>query len=121
VASRAHAFLLAVESRRSLVLVWERLAESLVLSPAITPALGSNVAACVTAAVKAARAAGATVSVDLNYRRTLWSEAEAQKTMRPLMPDVDVLMANEEDIQAVLGLGVPKNVISCSNAKRMMR
>jgi 2-dehydro-3-deoxygluconokinase len=73
----------------------------------ITPALGSNVAACVTAAVKAARAAGATVSVDLNYRRTLWSEAEAQKTMRPLMPDVDVLMANEEDIQAVLGLGVP--------------
>jgi 2-dehydro-3-deoxygluconokinase len=73
----------------------------------ITAALSASAAACVTAAVKAAVAAGATVSVDLNYRRTLWSEAEARNTMRPLMPDVDVLIANEEDIQAVLGLDVP--------------
>ena len=39
------------------------------------------------------------VSVDLNYRKKLWSEAEAQKTMRPLMRHVDVVIANEEDMQ----------------------
>jgi 2-dehydro-3-deoxygluconokinase len=61
----------------------------------------------ISAALAAARAAGATVSLDLNYRRTLWSEAEAQATMRPLVRDVDLVIANEEDVQATLGLGVP--------------
>jgi 2-dehydro-3-deoxygluconokinase len=73
----------------------------------VTPALGPNVARCAAAALAAARAAGATVSLDLNYRRTLWSEAEAQATMRPLVRDVDLVIANEEDVQATLGLGVP--------------
>ena len=73
----------------------------------ITAALGPDVSRCLADALAAARAAGATVSVDLNYRRKLWSESAAQKTMRPLMKDVDVVIANEEDIQAVLGLDVP--------------
>ena len=42
--------------------------------------------ACTREAIEAARRAGARVSVDLNYRRKLWSEAEAQQAMRPLMP-----------------------------------
>src|SRR5262249_43571449 len=58
------------------------------------------------AALIAARAAGATVSVDLNYRRKLWSEADAQRTMRPLMRHVQLLIANEEDLQTVLGVRV---------------
>ena len=37
-------------------------------------------------AVEAARRAGVRVSVDLNFRRKLWSEQEAQAVMRPLMP-----------------------------------
>jgi len=73
----------------------------------ITPALGANAAACTREAIAAARAAGARVSVDLNFRKKLWSEAQAQATMRPLMASVDVVVANEEDIQAVLGLQVP--------------
>ena len=73
----------------------------------VTAALGPDIARSVAKALTAARAAGATVSVDLNFRRTLWSEAEAQKAMRPLMKDVDVVIANEEDIQSVLGLEVP--------------
>ncbi|MCL4814805.1 MAG: sugar kinase [Vicinamibacteraceae bacterium] len=72
----------------------------------ITPALGKGPAAVVAEAVKAARKAGAKVSVDLNYRKKLWTEKEAQATMRPLMADVDVVIANEEDIQSVLGLEV---------------
>jgi 2-dehydro-3-deoxygluconokinase len=73
----------------------------------ITPALGEDAAACTCEAVEAARRAGARVSVDLNYRKKLWSEAKAQATMRPLMKSVDLVVANEEDVQSVLGLHVP--------------
>jgi len=72
----------------------------------ITPALGERAAAATCAAVEAARRAGARVSVDLNYRKKLWSTAQAQKVMRPMMQSVDVVIANEEDLQAVLGVAV---------------
>lgn len=72
----------------------------------ITPALGASAAACMREAVEAARDAGVAVSVDLNFRRKLWSERDAQQTMRPLMPLVDLVIANEEDLQAVLGIEV---------------
>jgi len=72
----------------------------------ITPALGERAAAATRTAVAAARRAGARVSVDLNFRKKLWSEAQAQATMRPLMREVDVVVANEEDLQAVLGIPV---------------
>jgi 2-dehydro-3-deoxygluconokinase len=72
----------------------------------ITPALGECAASATVTAVGAAKRAGACVSVDLNFRRKLWSESQAQKTMRPLMKDVDVVIANEEDLQSVLGIPV---------------
>jgi 2-dehydro-3-deoxygluconokinase len=72
----------------------------------ITPALGDSAAACTREAQKAARLARVRVSVDLNYRKKLWSEREAQKTMRPLVENADLLIANEEDLQSVLGVEV---------------
>jgi 2-dehydro-3-deoxygluconokinase len=72
----------------------------------ITPALGARGAAATAAALGAARRAGARVSCDLNFRRKLWSEAQAQATMKPLMQHVDVVIANEEDLQSVLGIAV---------------
>jgi 2-dehydro-3-deoxygluconokinase len=72
----------------------------------ITPALGARATAATAQAIAAAKRAGARVSVDLNYRRKLWSEAQAQATMRALVRDVDVVIANEEDLQAVLGVQV---------------
>ena len=72
----------------------------------ITPALGDRAAACTADAIAAAKAAGAKVSVDLNFRKKLWSEARARAVMRPLVSQVDVVIANEEDIQATLGLEV---------------
>jgi 2-dehydro-3-deoxygluconokinase len=72
----------------------------------ITPALGAGPAACVGEAIEAARKAGARVSVDLNYRRKLWSEPEAQAVMRPLVRGADLIIANEEDLQCVLGVTV---------------
>jgi 2-dehydro-3-deoxygluconokinase len=72
----------------------------------ITPALGERAAAATKAAVTAARRAGARVSVDLNFRKKLWTEGQAQAVMRPLMADVDLVIANEEDLQSVLGVQV---------------
>ena len=72
----------------------------------ITPALGGGAAACVREAIDAARRAGASVSVDLNYRRKLWTESQAQAAMRPLVSGADLVIANEEDLQAVLGIAV---------------
>jgi 2-dehydro-3-deoxygluconokinase len=72
----------------------------------ITPALGHRAADCTRRAIAVARDCGAAVSVDLNYRRKLWTEAEAQAVMRPLVQNVDVVIANEEDLQSVLGIEV---------------
>jgi 2-dehydro-3-deoxygluconokinase len=78
----------------------------------ITPALGDSAAGCTREAIEAARRAGARVSVDLNFRKKLWTEAQAQKVMRPLMGQVDLVIANEEDIQSVLGLEVPNTDVT---------
>ena len=44
-----------------------------------------------------------TVSVDLNFRKKLWSSEKAQKVMTNLMQYVDVCIGNEEDAEKVLG------------------
>ena len=72
----------------------------------ITPALGPNGAEATRQAIAAARAASVRVSVDLNYRKKLWTEAQARDVMGPMMRNVDVVIANEEDLQSVLGIHV---------------
>lgn len=69
----------------------------------ITPALGEKPRKALVAACQAARKAGVTVSCDLNFRAKLWTEAEAQAVMNPLMEYVDVCIANEEDAEKSLG------------------
>ncbi|MEM6315516.1 MAG: sugar kinase, partial [Planctomycetota bacterium] len=70
----------------------------------ITPALGAACVAETRTACEAAKAAGCTVSVDLNYRKKLWTTAEAQAAMTELMPFVDVCIANEEDAESVFSI-----------------
>ncbi len=77
----------------------------------ITPAISSLAAESTMAAVAAAKSAGLTVSCDLNFRGKLWRWKEglsprelAQRTMSEVLPNVDVLIANEEDCDDVLGI-----------------
>ena len=70
----------------------------------ITPALGGNARACVREACRVAKEHGVTISCDLNFRKKLWTEQEAQAIMRPLMQFVDVCIANEEDAEKSLGM-----------------
>ena len=69
----------------------------------ITPAVSDEAAEVTEAALKAAKAHGVTVSVDLNFRKKLWSSEKAQKVMTNLMQYVDVCIGNEEDAEKVLG------------------
>lgn len=70
----------------------------------ITPALSKSAAEVTTQALKAAKAAGCTVTYDLNYRSKLWSPAEASAIQEPLMQYVDILITTEEDTKVVFGI-----------------
>ena len=70
----------------------------------ITPALSATMPEVCIAACRKAKELGLTVSCDLNYRKNLWTEAEAKACMTRLMPYIDVLVANEEDAEKVLGI-----------------
>ena len=74
----------------------------------ITPAISKKAAAFTEAALKAAKENGVSVSVDLNYRKKLWTPEEAKACMTNLMQYVDVCIGNEEDAEKVLGFQ-PKN------------
>lgn len=64
---------------------------------AITPALSEEAREAVRHAVAVARDAGVLVSLDVNYRRALWSPEEAGAWLRDMAADVDVLFATEEE------------------------
>ena len=69
----------------------------------ITPAISDSAAELTRLACEAAKRHGVTVSVDLNFRKKLWTSEKAQQVMRPLMQYVDVCIGNEEDAQLCLG------------------
>jgi len=70
----------------------------------ITPALSASAAQVTVEAMKAAKKAGCTVSYDLNYRKKLWTPADAKKIQEPMMADVDILITTEEDTNVVFGI-----------------
>jgi 2-dehydro-3-deoxygluconokinase len=69
----------------------------------ITPALGDSAAELTEFALKSARKKGITTSIDLNYRKKLWSKEKARKVMTKLCEYVDVCIGNEEDADTTLG------------------
>ncbi len=77
----------------------------------ITPALSKTAAEATLVAAQKAKEAGASVSIDLNFRGKLWNwdsnysaKELAQKTMRGILPFIDVVVGNEEDCHDVLGI-----------------
>ena len=69
----------------------------------ITPAISDKAAELTRLACEAAKRHGVTVSVDLNFRKKLWTSEKAISVMRPLMKYVDVCIGNEEDAELCLG------------------
>ena len=76
----------------------------------ITPAISDKAAVLTRLACEAAKRHGVMVSVDLNFRKKLWSSEKAQSVMRPLMQYVDICIGNEEDAELCLGFKPEANV-----------
>ena len=74
----------------------------------IFAALSGSTAQVAAEAIDAARQHGTPVSYDLNYRESLWKsiggKTKAQEVNRNLVGKVDVLLGNEEDFSAMLGV-----------------
>ena len=86
-------------------------------SGGIFAALSETTAEVIVEAMKAAKAAGAVTSFDLNFREKLWKisggEGRAVETVARIVENVDVLVGNEEDLQK--GLGIPGQDVTRSS------
>ena len=78
-------------------------------SGGIFAALSETTGQVIIEGMRAAKAAGAVVSFDLNYREKLWNiwggAQRAVGVIARIVENVDVLVGNEEDLQ--MGLGIP--------------
>src|SRR5882757_2962585 len=78
-------------------------------SGGIFAALSPTTAELIIEGMQAAKAAGAIVSFDLNFREKLWKvfggQDRAVSVIARILKNVDVLVGNEEDLQK--GLGIP--------------
>eukprot|EP00658_Telonema_sp_P-2_P025951 TRINITY_DN20470_c0_g1_i1.p1 TRINITY_DN20470_c0_g1~~TRINITY_DN20470_c0_g1_i1.p1 ORF type:complete len:377 (+),score=110.38 TRINITY_DN20470_c0_g1_i1:188-1318(+) len=84
-------------------------------SGGIFSALSDTTPELIIEGMKAAKAAGAVVSFDLNYRAKLWkliagdnAEAKAVEVMSRIVACCDVIVGNEEDLQKGLGFKGPE-------------
>ena len=89
-------------------------------SGGIFAALSETTGEVIIEGMQAAKAAGAVVSLDLNYRAKLWNmwggHEVALGVLKRIVAHVDVLVGNEEDLQMGLGVSGPK-VAAAAGAK----
>jgi 2-dehydro-3-deoxygluconokinase len=81
-------------------------------SGGIFAALSETTAELIIEGMRAAKAAGAVISFDLNFREKLWKvsggQHRAQSVIGRIVENVDVLVGNEEDLQKGLGVAGPE-------------
>ncbi len=81
-------------------------------SGGIFAALSETTGSLIAEGMQAAKAAGAVVSFDLNYREKLWNiwggQEKARQVIERIVENVDVLVGNEEDLQKGLGIAGPE-------------
>jgi 2-dehydro-3-deoxygluconokinase len=69
----------------------------------ITPALSDTARAATTRALEEGRRTGATVSLDVNMRRRLWSDEQAAPLLRDLASRVDVVFGSTDELALIAG------------------
>lgn len=70
----------------------------------VTPAVSEELTAACKEALIACRERGITTVCDVNYRGKMWTPERSQAVMRDLLPYVDIVIANDEDAPAGLGI-----------------
>jgi 2-dehydro-3-deoxygluconokinase len=105
---------------------WDALLDTRLLHlTGITPALSSSCREIVEEAIRQAKRHGVPVSFDINYRQKLWSEADAQQTLLPMIQNAELLFCSVNDAirifhckgttqeiaQGMLELSRPKHIV----------
>lgn len=70
----------------------------------VTPAISDEIATACKEALSVCRERGIVTACDVNYRGKMWSPEKSQQVMRELLPLVDIVIANDEDAPAGLGM-----------------
>jgi 2-dehydro-3-deoxygluconokinase len=70
----------------------------------ITPAVSASAREATARAAAIGREAGLTISLDLNLRRRLWSDATAAPVLRELAAHADVLFGSDDELAVVAGI-----------------
>jgi 2-dehydro-3-deoxygluconokinase len=74
----------------------------------ITPALSASAAEVALESVRRAREKGLTVSLDVNYRKSLWNWGKKPDVvLGEIVRAADIVIANEEHLQLLLGFSGP--------------
>ncbi len=76
----------------------------------ISQAISENAAATVMAAIRMAKAAGASVSYDTNFRPKLWCADDAWPVIAAAAKTADILKTSAEDCAALIGLTDPADI-----------
>ena len=89
---------------------WDSLLDTRLLHlTGITPALSPSCREVVERALERAKQYSVPVSFDVNYRQKLWTKTDAQKTLLPMMQEVDLLFCSARDA---------KNLFDCEGTKQ---
>jgi 2-dehydro-3-deoxygluconokinase len=70
----------------------------------ITPAVSASARDATAHAAALGRAAGLTISLDLNLRRRLWSDETAAPVLRGLAAQADVLFGSDDELAVIAGI-----------------
>jgi len=88
----------------------------------ITPALSASCHQIILEASQQARQHGVPISFDVNYRQKLWNEADAQKTLLPLIQNIELLFCSANDAARLFNctgsdLEISQQMLQLSHAK----
>ena len=76
----------------------------------ITLAVSADMRAASLAAVQIAKSNNTLVSLDLNHRPKLWTDAKARACFEQLCPSVDIVFASDDEARQLFGDEAPDNI-----------
>ncbi len=84
----------------------------------ITPGLSASAADATTEALKAAKKAGCTISLDINYRSRLWTKEAAREYLSRVLGLVTILFTTQDEAETVFGIRDSAEQVACALAEQ---
>jgi 2-dehydro-3-deoxygluconokinase len=108
--------------REKIDIDWTAMAKSVSFfhTSGVTAGLSESASREVERAMVAMKAAGAVISYDFNYRKSLWTPEESVARQMPLLEMIDVLFCSGRDLELHFGERDPKLVFRKSNIQTLV-